>query len=95
MAGATSPLRLHPQLKKLLGSKALILGLVSNFQVGFKCAFIDQPGLTQLHTIQPAISVRIIFVLDDNHLIETGLPPLYVPVIMLDWFAEFEKVVPQ
>lgn len=42
--GATSPLRLHAQVKTLLESKALILGLVSNFQIGFKCAFVNQPG---------------------------------------------------
>jgi hypothetical protein len=29
----------------------------------------------------------------DDHTID--LPPQYVPVIMLDWFAEFEKVVAQ
>lgn len=49
--------------KKLIGLKALVFGMVSNFQVGFKHVLIKQPGLTQLHASQPTVSV---FINDDE-----------------------------
>lgn len=52
--------------KKLIGTKALVFGMVSNFQAGFKHVRIKQPGLTQLHASQSTASV---FINDD----ESGL----------------------
>ena len=52
--------------KKLIEPKALVFGMVSNFQVGFKHVLIKQLGMTQLHVSQPTVSV---FINDD----ESGL----------------------
>jgi len=40
----------------LLGPKALIWDVLSFLHEGFKRAFVNQPGLTQLHARQPAFS---------------------------------------
>jgi hypothetical protein len=39
--------------KQLLGSKALIFGVVSILQVVFKRALVNQPGFSQLYARQP------------------------------------------
>jgi hypothetical protein len=46
----------HAQAKKSLGSKTLVFGVICFLQICFKCAFVNQPGLTQLHASQPTIS---------------------------------------
>jgi hypothetical protein len=42
--------------RKLMGSKSLVFGVEGIFQVGLKRAFVNQPGLSQFHARQPAIS---------------------------------------
>jgi hypothetical protein len=44
------------QGNKLLWYKALVFGVICILQVCFKRTLINQPGLYQLHTCQPAVS---------------------------------------